>query len=215
MMQYVTMGWVCLLFLVSFTLCCNCSAHLSTLSLIIIITTISLIHTQYAYCIAAAHLQLPHTLIDSLMISAAGIGGEGWKFIKEIPPSETCSIASTTSNTNDYHTSIRPLPSLIHYCQRYVVDAQYFWGKRKIPHDIFTCDHPLLTEPPLDLGQSSQHTEKDRLNAFMICTLTKFTNDAMVFFKERHCEDGGNRERRDLVPKVNLARGRKGAVGKK
>ena len=171
---------------------------------------------QYAYCIAAAHLQLPHTLIDSLMISAAGAGGEGWKFIKNLPPSDTCSIATTSnnSNTNEYHLSVRPLPSLIHYCQRYIVDNQYFFGKRKMPHQIFTCDHPLFTEPPQDLGQGTQYSEKDRMNAFMVCTLTKFTNDAMIFFKDRNCggndEDGtgggGNRERKDLLPRVNLAR---------
>ena len=156
--------------------------------------------SQYAYCIAAAHLQLPHTLIDSLMISSAGIGGEGWKFISDIPESETCSFASNPDH------SIRPIPSLIHYCQRYVVDARYFWGKRKVPHGIFTCDHPLLEEPPMDLGQGVSHTEKDRMNAFMVCALTKFTNDAMMFFKDHHCEGGGNRERRELVPHVNLVR---------
>jgi len=159
-----------------------------------------LLAEMYAYCIAAAHLQLPHTLIDSLMISSAGIGGEGWKFISDIPESETCSFASSPDH------SIRPIPSLIHYCQRYVVDTRYFWGKRKVPHGIFTCDHPLLEEPPMDLGQGVSHTEKDRMNAFMVCALTKFTNDAMLFFKDHHCEGGGNRERRELVPHVNLVR---------
>ena len=83
-----------------------------------------------------------------------------------------------------------------------------------MPHQIFTCDHPLFTEPPQDLGQGTQYSEKDRMNAFMVCTLTKFTNDAMIFFKDRNCggndEDGtgggGNRERKDLLPRVNLAR---------
>jgi hypothetical protein len=158
-----------------------------------ILYSLSRSHTQqYAYCIAAAHVQLPHTLIDSLMISSAGIGGEGWKFIQAIPPSETCTFA-----TNPDH-NIRPIPTLLHYCQRYIVDGnKYLWTKRKIPHGIFSCDYPLLVEPPLDIGQSVDHTDKDRMNAFMICALTKFTNDAMKFFKDHHCssENGGNRER--------------------
>jgi len=58
----------------------------------------------------------------------------------------------------------------------------------------------------MDLGQGVSHTEKDRMNAFMVCALTKFTNDAMMFFKDHHCEGGGNRERRELVPHVNLVR---------
>ena len=75
-----------------------------------------------------------------------------------------------------------------------------------MPKDIFTCNHPLFEEPPNDLGLSSvgggdnnnggKTTEKEKMNAFMICALTKFTNDAMIFFKDHHCEDGGNRERK-------------------
>jgi hypothetical protein len=168
------------------------------------------IYIQYAYCIAAAHIQLPHTLIDSLMISSAGVGGEGWKYIQSIPISETCSFASNPDHT------VRPIPTLLHYCQRYIVDdestnSHYFWSKRKIPHGIFTCDHPLLMEPPMDLWLGSEGvvdhhpTEKEKMNAFMVCALTKFTNDAMIFFKDHHCEGdngggggGGNRERVEL-----------------
>ena len=62
----------------------------------------------------------------------------------------------------------------------------------------------------MDLGQDeSRHSEKDRMTAFMICAMTRMTNDAMVFFKERHCEGGGNRERFELVPHANLARARR------
>jgi hypothetical protein len=159
---------------------------------------IIIIFRQYAYCIAAAHLRLPHALIDSMMISSAGVGGEGWKFIKDIPNTEVCTFGSNPDNT------IRPIPSLIHYCQRYVVD-NFMWTKRKMPHDIFTCDHPLFVEPPNDLGLATVSDTnnsggggggKSMMNVFMICALTKFTNDAMIFFKDHHCEDGGNRERK-------------------
>jgi hypothetical protein len=137
------------------------------------------------------------------MISNPGVGGEGWKYIKDIPESETCSFAMNPNH------SVRPVPTLLHYCQRYQVDG-YFWAKRQMPKTIFTCNHPLLEEPPIDLlgvhqgkggnGEEKKErkkTEKDKMNAFMVCALTKFTNDAMIFFKDHHCEKdgGGNRTR--------------------
>ena len=152
-----------------------------------------LLAEMYAYCIAAAHLRLPHMLIDSMMVSASGIGGEGWKFVKDIPASEICNYPNHV---------VHPVPSVIHYCQRYAVD-KYFWGKRKVPHDIFTCEHPLLINPPLDLGAGKYLTsvtqkgkeitpEKAKMEAFMVCALTSATNDAMTTFKKNHCEGGGN-----------------------
>lgn len=155
-----------------------------------------------AYCIAAAHLQLPHTLIDSLMISSAGIGGEGWKYINAIPSNQLCPFASHP------HHSKYTLPSVIHYCQRYPID-KYFWGKRKVPHDIFTCDHPMLLEPPMDIGMGKYLTvqesstkrktiseDREKMDGFMLCALTFATNEAMVYFKDHaRCEGGGNREK--------------------
>lgn len=58
----------------------------------------------------------------------------------------------------------------------------------------------------MTLGQGEMNTEKDRMAAFVICAMTRFTNDAMVFFKERHCEGGGNRERTELVPHAKFIR---------
>ena len=167
-------------------------------------------HHQFSYCIAAAHLKLPHTLIDSLMISSPGAGGEGWRHISQIPPSETCSNFDVE---DDNH---RPLPNVLHYCQRYMFNG-YFWGKRKIPHTIFTCDHPLFSEPPSDYLAVSglESTDKGPMNAFVICAMTRFVNDAMVFFKESSCEGGGNRERKALVPFVNLRNQKKGGGGGK
>ena len=160
-----------------------------------------LLAEMYAYCISAAHLKLPHMLIDSMMVSAAGIGGEGWKFVKDIPAREICNFAAHPNHI------AHPVPSVIHYCQRYAVD-KYFWGKRKVPHQIFTCEHPLLVEPPIDLGSGKYlkvvpngkpdsagkeiSAEKEKMEAFMVCALTKATNDAMMYFKTNHCEDGGN-----------------------
>lgn len=154
-----------------------------------------------AYCIAAAHLQLPHTLIDSLMVSAAGAGGEGWAYIDKVPSNEVCSFASHPDHSK------YALPSVIHYCQRYAVD-KYFWGKRKVPHEIFTCDAPLLIEPPMDIGSGkylkvmeSEHKEKtissdkEKNDGFVLCALTAATNEAMTYFKNMHCGGKANRSK--------------------
>mmetsp|Transcript_29883 Transcript_29883/g.59750 ORF Transcript_29883/g.59750 Transcript_29883/m.59750 type:complete len:567 (+) Transcript_29883:152-1852(+) len=159
-----------------------------------------LLAEMYAYCIAAAHLELPHTLVDSMMISSSGVGGEGWKFIQNIPSEEVCPFAM------DFDHSKYPLPSVIHFCQHYQVD-KFFFSKRKMPHDIFTCDFPLLVEPPMDIGsgkylsfiapnrpateRKSISPEKEKMEAFVVCALTKAVNDASIHFKTRHCSEGG------------------------
>lgn len=155
-----------------------------------------LLAEMYAYCIAAAHLRLPHMLVDSLMVSASGIGGEGWKFVEDVPADEVCAFAGDPDH------AARPVPSVVHYCQRYHVD-RYFWGKRKVPHGVFTCEHPPLVEPPADLGsgrylgklpvgrpngkREEMSAEKEKMEAFMVCALTRRTNDAMAFFKKNGC----------------------------
>ena len=163
-----------------------------------------LLAEMYAYCIAAAHLGLPHMMIDSLMVSSAGVGGEGWPLVNSIPSEEVCTFAQHPDNER------YPVPSVMHYCQRYAVD-RYFWGKRKTPHDIFTCDHPLLVDVPSDLGSGNYlkvypngkpkakpreiSATREKQDAFMLCGLTAATNDAMVHFKDRHCADAGGGER--------------------
>jgi hypothetical protein len=77
-----------------------------------------------------------------------------------------------------------------------------------VPHDIFTCDHPLLVEPPEDVGSGRYlslvtggkkserqriSAEREKRNGFILCAMTLAINDAMVYFKEQHCDAGGNR----------------------
>ena len=185
-----------------------------------------LLAEMFAYCIAVAHLHLPHVIIDSLMITTAGIGGEGWKYINNIPSSEVCIVASNHHNhtRKTYHNSSSQqqqqqqhtrynyiLPNAIHYCQSYTVD-KYMFSKRRVPRDVFTatCNHPLLVEPPMDLGMghypsysrtkgapiASMTPEKEHMEAFMVCALTSALNNAMKFFKEHSSSSstgaGGN-----------------------
>lgn len=44
-----------------------------------------------------------------------------------------------------------PLPTFIHYCQFYRAGELGF-QKRRVSKKIFSCDTPILLEPPVDLA---------------------------------------------------------------
>lgn len=158
-----------------------------------------LLAEMYAYCIAAAHLQLRHQLIDSLMVSNPGTGGEGWPLVDKIPPEETCDFAKHPQHDK------YALPSVVHLCQRYSVGEEWFFGKRKIPHDIYECPTPLFIEPPSNLAllydfkkppNAKQRTplEPQLINqqTFMVCYLTTLLNEAAAFYKTNICSTSPN-----------------------
>lgn len=168
-----------------------------------------LLAEMFAYCIAAAHLNLPHQLIDHLMVSNTQVGGEGWNFVdnltKNVGSNHVCEIMTNT-DVDSLHSpaSTVPLPTVIHYCQRYII-GQWFFGKRRVPKNYFTCDHPLLKVPPMDLdeieykiapGEADSETNRKGLHghqslreSFVICSLTRIINEASLFFKENGCPD--------------------------
>ena len=156
-----------------------------------------LLAEMYAFCIAAAHLELPHQIIDSLMVSNPGVGGEGWPLVDRIPPQEMCDFAAKPDHNK------HALPSVLHLCQRYSVGDDWFFGKRKIPHDIYECETPLFIEPPKDLA--TLYTYKKPPNAkektdltpkvinqetFMLCHLTALINEASSYYKANACPGG-------------------------
>jgi peptidyl serine alpha-galactosyltransferase len=153
-----------------------------------------LLAEMYAYCIAAAHLGLKHQLVDSLMASNPDIGGEAWPLVDKIPPQELCEFAKDPDNDK------YALPSVVHMCQRYSVGQDWFFGKRRIPHDIYECETPLFEEPPPDLAVLYDYKwppnakEKTPLSprlineqTFMVCYLTRLLNDAAIFYKTAAC----------------------------
>lgn len=158
---------------------------------------------MYAFCIAAAHLKLRHQLIDSLMVSNPSTGGEGWTLIDKIPPEEMCDFARKP-NHDKY-----ALPTVVHLCQRYSVGKDWFFGKRKIPHDIYACETPLFIEPPSDIalkydykyppnakGPTPLPPDVINQHTFMVCYLTSLLNEAATFYKANACAPGtANMER--------------------
>lgn len=157
-----------------------------------------LLAEMYAFCIAAAHLELPFQLIESLMVSNTGSGGEGWPMVDKLPHENLCEIAKKPNHEKD------PVPSVIHLCQRYAV-GEWFFSKRKMVKTFFECDSPLLEEPPSNIVLESDYQQfpkgarKDldskhsQREGFMVCGIIGALNAASRFFKAHHC-NGGNME---------------------
>lgn len=162
-----------------------------------------LLAEMYAFCIAAAHLKLPFQLVDSLMISNVGVGGEGWPMVDALPSENLCEFAKRPQH------EIHPVPSVIHFCQRYTV-GEWFFSKRRMVKDFFECDSPLLEEPPSNVILESDYkhppggarTDLDPVNAqregFVVCGMLGALNDAGVFFKEHHCGASGSNMEKTL-----------------
>mmetsp|Transcript_24800 Transcript_24800/g.36949 ORF Transcript_24800/g.36949 Transcript_24800/m.36949 type:complete len:535 (-) Transcript_24800:985-2589(-) len=158
-----------------------------------------LLAEMFAFSIAAAHVKLPHTIVDSLMISNPG-GREGDAFIHNIPDGEVC---ETAYHLNEYD---GPLPNVIHFCQRYIIGDWLFAKHRPHLKEFFSCDSPLLKDPPMDLektlyagvpekiGEKKTLTAKNaKMNAFMVCGIHAAMNEAGEFFKKNHCEGKGEK----------------------
>ena len=140
---------------------------------------------MYAYCIASAHLNSPHTIVDSMMVLSVssgegGTGGEGWEYVRNVPAEEMCDYRMHPNH------DLRRMPNVVHYCQHYGV-VRYMFGKRRVPLDIFTREHPPLLEPPIDLGSGKypwvetkmgskrvgmKAGKEKMMEAFMVCALT-------------------------------------------
>jgi peptidyl serine alpha-galactosyltransferase len=153
------------------------------------------IHNQYphllaemfAYCFAAAHLNLPHRIAQSFMVSDVYSGGEGWKLVSKMGRKNVCNPPSELN------------PHVIHYCQRYML-GKWFIGKYRLRKDFVSCESPLLKEPPEDIVKLNYQVAPDgsRINlrnpasvdrnAFMICGLIPRLNQAAIFYKEHQCK---------------------------
>ena len=145
---------------------------------------------MYGFCQAAAHLELPHTVSTSFMISdVVPPREEGWDFLESMDRDEVCKPVDAEK-----------LPFVFHYCQRYAL-GRWFVGKYKLPTDFFfNCSTPLLRVPPKDLAVKYDYyifpngERKDYRNemsikqhGFMNCALIDAFNEVAEYFKRNHC----------------------------
>lgn len=151
---------------------------------------------MFGFSSAAAHLELPHTVLKGLMVSDVNSPEEGWGFLKSTPRSEVCRPIPPEK-----------LPPVFHYCQRYAL-GRWFFGKYKLPEDIFTCKAPLLRVPPDDLAVKYDYyiypnTERQdykgesgvlkiKENGFGVCYMINAINEVGEHFRRNHCPDVAN-----------------------
>mmetsp|Transcript_23892 Transcript_23892/g.36785 ORF Transcript_23892/g.36785 Transcript_23892/m.36785 type:complete len:539 (-) Transcript_23892:593-2209(-) len=165
-----------------------------------------LLTEMYCYCMAAAHLRLPHVILTSLMVSDTSIhSGEGWKFIEQMPKHNVCELARRQRHNDGVDDDVATrdgnnfvYPSVMHYCQDYAVGDKWYFQKRYLPNNYFECDGPYLEEPPMDVATRYDYStvpHRDRKegsnlvlrNAFAVCAITSMANQAVRHYKERTC----------------------------
>lgn len=116
-----------------------------------------LLAEMYGYSMAAAHEELPHLTVDHHMVSEIDAYGEGWKWVDDLGD-HVCELP----NANGIYYPDRPLPTFVHYCQAYRID-DVGYGKRRIPHDIFSCTSPMLLEPKPDMVHSRSFIKDNKV----------------------------------------------------
>lgn len=171
-----------------------------------------LLAEMFAYSIAAAHAELPHNLVDSLMVSDAGVppGGEGWDLVDAIPADEVCGFCRHGQD----HARKHALPSVLHLCQRYALGADWFFAKRQVPPDLYECDAPLFAEPPRELAVLYDYRQapgggkrfdvtiaEAKRHAFALCYAYALLNEAATFAKlnDPDCDKPNLEKTRNLV----------------
>eukprot|EP00614_Pseudopedinella_elastica_P019425 CAMPEP_0172653240 /NCGR_PEP_ID=MMETSP1068-20121228/243725_1 /TAXON_ID=35684 /ORGANISM="Pseudopedinella elastica, Strain CCMP716" /LENGTH=610 /DNA_ID=CAMNT_0013467669 /DNA_START=141 /DNA_END=1973 /DNA_ORIENTATION=- len=104
-----------------------------------------LLAEMYAYCMAAAHLNLRHFKVDHLMVSNVQAGGEGWPWVDSLVGSKDWAlvkagaVALARSTIPPLHgpagtmtVSAARLPTVLHYCQNYRI-GDWLFAKRRVP----------------------------------------------------------------------------------
>jgi peptidyl serine alpha-galactosyltransferase len=116
-----------------------------------------LLAEMYAYSMAAAHEKLPHLQVDHYMVSNVEAGGEGWPWVDQL--TEVC---LPPNEDGEYYPNL-PIPTVVHFCQTFRA-GDYAFTKRRVPKNIFSCEHELLKEPPMDLGKNVYFKKKEEVS---------------------------------------------------
>ena len=179
---------------------------------------------MYAYSTGAAHVELPHQLAYSFMVSSTDMSHhEGWKPIDEAAkPEDVCRhVRSDVTKDPEAAAWAAQVPQVLHYCQRYFL-GPYFFSKYKLPKDFLSCGQPLLKDPLDHEGAKfaaiydSSVTPNNQLNklskvdakrhAFMLCYIISIMNEAIMYWKQHHCtaDDDPNYSKDFLFPKDRI-----------
>lgn len=171
---------------------------------------------MYAYCLGAAHHELPHDRLDHFMISNHRADGEAWEFIDKL---------EQRSGHNPCLGSHHPpqdaaLPLLVHYPGEVIpiIDpARGGWKfhKKHMPHNIYDCkakvpgwtsddgNGPITTTPEQiwrsATGPNSKCSNKHRptdckRQAWVACQVHKTIQESILHYKAKYCKPGYNDE---------------------
>jgi len=172
---------------------------------------------MFAYSWAAVHLNLPHQLAHSFMISS--VHEQGFHLMDRAPETihnndnQEQPPFPATRMCRGIPTSSKP--HILHYCQRYSI-GKYIFGKHRLPvtfvgHGEETCQSPLLLEAPENLatlydftidpdthlrknltGGGGVFTKQEHINrmAFLFCEQAAALNRAALYYKQQHCQEG-------------------------
>lgn len=111
----------------------------------------NLLAEMYAYCMAAAHLDLKHVRVNHLMLSNADVKDEGWALVDGISLDAACPSSDRDSPRLVAEKNV-PLPAFLHFCQNYRL-GEWMFAKRRVPKNIMSdCDQELLAVPTGDIS---------------------------------------------------------------
>lgn len=99
-----------------------------------------LLAEMFGYNLAAAHLELRHTIAHTFMVSDTTSAGEGWILVDKVETKDVC---------NNYPKE--SLPHVLHYCQDYGL-GKWLICKYYLRKDFISCQAPLLAVPPPHVG---------------------------------------------------------------
>ena len=158
---------------------------------------------MFAYSAAAAHLQLPHQLVNTFMVGNPAVNKqEGWNTIDTVEPEHVCQHVQSNSTDPDNVAWTARLPHTLHYCQMYSL-GPYFFFKYYLPDTFLSCEHPLLVDPVDEQGGIAASYNSSvapdgkikvmssvnrKRHAFLLCHTISRLNDAATYWKEQHCQ---------------------------
>ena len=150
---------------------------------------------MFGFCSATAHLELPHTMIKSIVVSdTTSKNREGWQLVDALPLDQTCHISETAN-----------LPYILHYCKRYLV-GKWFWSKYRLRKNFLSCDVDLLEMPPSNITSMLYHfsppaargqpigkmeqmsAKQSKREVFMVCQVIEKVNEAVEHYKRQQCD---------------------------
>jgi hypothetical protein len=149
-----------------------------------------------AYAVAAAHLNLPHQLSRTFMLSNAFARSESWAWVDEQRPVQVCQPQPA---------KITPL--VIHYCQEYFLGPYYFFKyyvPKNQPAVFLSCEHELFAQPPVndviatkynssvtrDGKRHDLEPQSAQRMAYMLCQVLPRMNAIARHFKSQECPAG-------------------------